>query len=104
MNEWLVRVVAGNAGQARIAVAPATAVFQTVRLKARVGDASNAYLIDVGPGAMAGAAEIDESDGTEPVRIENSGPTLLVLFLAHQAHMLCARSVTCFASHTGHRV
>jgi len=61
--ELFVGVVAGGAGEARVAVgvAPAFAVFEAVGLEADVHDTAQ-FLVgenDVGPGAVTCAAEID---------------------------------------------
>ena len=64
MLKLLMGIMAGHTGETRVAVAPALAVFQTIRLKARVdgsGDA-NLHFVDVGPGTMTGAAEVYRSD------------------------------------------
>lgn len=104
VNKLLVRVMASDAGKARIAVTPATAVLQTIRLKAQVGDSGRTHLVDVAHSAMASAAEIDESDRIEPARIENGLAALLGLSLVHQTHMFGARAVTRLAGHSVHHV
>jgi len=73
MLKLLMGIMAGHTGETRVAVAPALAVFQTIRLKARVdgsGDA-NLHFVDVGPRTMTGAAEVYRSDWAERTWIEN---------------------------------
>ena len=52
------RIVAADAGDPGIAFSPAGAGFETIRGKSDVVDPGIAELIDVPPGAVAGAAEI----------------------------------------------
>jgi len=63
MYKRLMRVVASDAGKARIAVAPAAAVFKTIGLKPHVSDAGSTHLIDIIQRAMASATEVNEGDG-----------------------------------------
>jgi len=56
--QLLVRVVAGDAGQAGFALVPAFAVFQAIGLEADVGDAGCACLKHVCPRAMASTTEV----------------------------------------------
>jgi hypothetical protein len=61
-NQWQVRIVTGDAGDARIAVlSPAAAVLKTVGLKAHFHDsgARGRVLDDICPGAMACPTEVD---------------------------------------------
>ena len=46
-DKLLVRVVASGAGEARIAIAPAAAVLETIGLEADVGDTGDAHLVNV---------------------------------------------------------
>ena len=73
MNERFVRVVAGSAGEPRVAFGPAAAVLETVRREAHVESSGRAHVSgdDVLPGAVAGAAEIDGVNAFEPGWIEN---------------------------------
>ena len=73
MRERLVRVVAGHASDARVAFGPAAAVFQAIRSKANVEDASAHHLARdyVLPSAMAGTAKIDVVDASELGGIEH---------------------------------
>lgn len=63
MDEWLVRVVAGDASEARIAVAPAAAVFKTIGLEAHISNAGGTHFTHVIQGAMASATEMDKGNG-----------------------------------------
>ena len=79
--ELFVGVVAGGAGEARVAVgvAPAFAVFEAVGLEADVHHAAE-FLVaedDVGPRAVTCAAEIYGCDWIEAARIEDGGAALL---------------------------
>ena len=75
VRERFVRIVAGNAGDAGVALCPTLAVFETVGSEAHVEHASaNAEHLagdDVLPCAMAGAAEIDVIDASELSGIED---------------------------------
>ena len=72
MHQRFVRIVAGETGQARVAVfAPAFAGFEAIGLEAdgeSSGDAGHGY---VPLGAVARAAEFDGLYGAERVRIED---------------------------------
>jgi hypothetical protein len=56
--ELLVRVVARNAGNPRVAGTPAFAVLQSVRLRTHRWHSLNGCQLYVPPGGVAGAAEI----------------------------------------------
>ena len=105
-RERLVGIVARNAGKPRVAVSPALALHQAIRLRANIGDACHVRELDVPPGAMAGSAKIDRITRTQPARIENQGlacfvpDSLLQLNGFHRLHMLLTRSVTRFADHS----
>jgi hypothetical protein len=58
-----VRVVAGYAFQAGVALAPALAAFQAIGLRFDAGDAFHARELHVPPCGMTGAAEIDRVGG-----------------------------------------
>ncbi len=62
MDEWLVRVVAGDASEARIAVSPAAAVFKTIGLEAHISNAGGTHFIDINQGAMASATGMDKGN------------------------------------------
>ena len=63
MDEGLVGVMAGDAGEARVAVAPATAFLEPIRLKAHVLHAFYSGLKDVVRSAVTGPAKIHLRDG-----------------------------------------
>ena len=102
IDERLVRIVAGDASEARIAVTPATAVFKTIGLEAHIGDAGDTHFINVIQRSVASAAEIDKSDGIQPSRIEDFEAALLVHLVVHQFHMFGARAMTRLAGHSRH--
>jgi len=104
MDKRLVRVMASDAGKARVAVTPAAAVFKTIGLKPHVSDAGSTHLIDVIQRAMASATEVDEGDGIQPLGIKDGEAALGFFFLIHQGDMFSARAVTSLASHSGHQV
>jgi hypothetical protein len=58
-DELLVRVVACGTGEARVAVAPATAAFETIGLKAHSLDPGGSHFHYIVHCAMAGSTEID---------------------------------------------
>src|SRR6266851_6934146 len=91
MGKRLVRVVASDASKARIAVAPAAAVFKTIGLEPHVGDAGSTHFIDVIQRAMASATEVDEGDRIQPLGIKDGEAALGVLLFVHQVHMFGAR-------------
>lgn len=104
MDKWLVRVVASDAGKARVAVAPTAALFKTIGLEAHIGDAGGTHFVDVIQGAMASATEIDESNGIHAPRIEDGEAALLPPLLIHQAYMFGAGAVTRLAGYSGHQM
>ena len=75
VRERFVWIVAGDAGDAGVALRPTLAVFETVGSEAHVEHAgANAEHLtgdDVLPRAMAGAAEIDVIDASELSGIED---------------------------------
>jgi len=75
VRERLVRIVAGNAGDAGVALSPTLAVFKTVRCEANVeypgADAGHLTGDDVLPSAVTGAAKIDVIDASELSGIED---------------------------------
>src|SRR5260370_21201675 len=93
MGKRLMRVVASDAGKARVAVAPAAAVFKTIGLEPHVSDAASTHFIDVIQRAMASATEVDEGDGIQPLGIKDGEAPFGVFFLFHQFHLFGARAV-----------
>ena len=59
LHQRLMWIVAGDAGDARVALSPALAGFEAIHGEASVLDAVILQLVDVPPGAMASAAEIN---------------------------------------------
>ena len=76
-HDGLVRIMAGDAFEPCVAIAPAAASFKTIGLKAHIAHASGACVQDVAPRAMASAAEIQGSDGAERGGVENRTAALL---------------------------
>src|ERR1700730_16248512 len=95
------RIVARRASEARIAFAPAATVFQAIRLEAHVGNTGEAALQDVGPGAMAGAAEIDGSDRAETAQIQDGAAALFDVSRLHGRYVLRSRAVAGLAGDSG---
>ena len=73
VRERLVRIMAGHAGDARVAFGPAAAVFESIGCEADVEDAGFDHVArdNVLPGAVASAAEIDRIDPGQLGRIED---------------------------------
>ncbi len=103
--ELFVRVVAGDAGEAGVAVgaAPALAVFEAVRLEADVHDAAEFLFSedDVGPGAVTRAAKIHRCSCIETARIEDGGAALLDFSGLHRGDVSGSGAVAGFALHAG---
>src|SRR5579864_9021939 len=59
------RIMAGNTGNPRVALAPAAAAFETIGWEAHIVNAVVAELVDVPPGAMTRAAEVHGGVGIE---------------------------------------
>ena len=99
MIQLLMRVMAGDAGEARIPVAPATAFLEPIRLKAHVLHAFYSSFKNVERSTVTGPAKIDLRDGPQTSWVENSLPTLLILFVVHELGMSGAGTMTSFAIH-----
>jgi len=67
----LVRIMASNAGQPSVALRPAFALFQTIRLGPGCRNAFDSGKFHIPPSVMACAAEVDGVRRIEPGRIEN---------------------------------
>src|SRR5580700_8877068 len=96
------RIVAGNAGESSVWLAPTLAVFQAVRRKAKVQCAQSYVGHDIFPGAVARAAEIHGLDRIQTAGIHDQLCALLVLPRIHGEYMTGARSVAGFAGHARH--
>jgi len=99
VGKRFVRIVAGHAGDARVAFGPAAAVFETIGSEAHVESARAHHLTgdDVLPGAVAGAAKIDRIDTSELRGIERQPGASLFGFGSGSGDMLCAGAVAGFA-------
>jgi len=100
MGELLVGVMAGDAGEPRIPVAPAPAVFKTIGLEAYIGNADGTHFIDVVQSTMASAAEIHESNGAQAFRIEDGLAALFKFLGVHEFDMSGARAMTRLTSYS----
>ena len=99
VRERFVRIVAGHAGNARVAFGPAAAVFETIGSEAHVEGAGSYHLTgdNVLPGAVAGAAKIHGIDAGELRGIERQSGAALFGFGSGSGDMLGAGAVTGFA-------
>ena len=104
MVEELVRVMAGDAREPRIAIAPAAAFLEPIGLKAHVFEAFDPRLENIVGGAVTGAAKVHLRYGAQTPGIENSLPALGILFGVHEVGMLGAGTVTGFAIHAENKV
>ena len=100
VRERFVWIVAGDAGDASVALCPTLAAFETVGSEANVEHTSaNAEHLagnDVLPGAMAGAAEIDVIDASELSWIEDEAAAALFGFGTCGGDVLGAGAVAGF--------
>src|SRR5580704_3132023 len=104
MDKLFVRVMASGTSEARVAVAPAAAVLEAIRLEADVRDARDTHLINVVQRAMASAAKIDESDRAQFAGIKDSLAARFVLLCVHELRVSAAGAVACFACYAGPQV
>src|SRR5579864_8313365 len=97
------RIVACDAGNPRVALAPAAAAFETIGWEAHIVNAVIAELVDVPPGAMTGAAEVHGGVGIEVGGIrDHSG--IAAGSGAGECDVRGARAVTSFAGDSGNHV
>lgn len=105
-REWLVRVVAGDAGNSCVSLHPASAALKAVWCKTDVQD-SECYTPAVNhifPSAMAGPAKIDRLHRIELSRIEDLFDGWFFGGQIHPDYMIGARSMASFASNAGYRI
>lgn len=88
IGERLVWVVTGYASEARIAFAPATALFQPIRLKAHSLHALCPGLKNVVRGTVTGSAKIHLRHGPQAPWVENGFSTVGIPFVVHELDML----------------
>src|SRR5262249_23241965 len=102
MRQWLMWIVTGDAGDARVALLPALAVFETIRREANVelGNAGKSASDNVLPGAMARSAKIYGINRIQVRGIENQSRALLSQARLRGGHMACAGSMAGFAGHS----
>lgn len=105
VNERFVRIVAGNASDASVALGPTATVFEAVRGKADVESVSGIQMgrDDVLPSAMAGTAKVDGIDAGQIRGIENEAGTEFLGLGGSRGDMLRTGAVAGFAIHTEHR-
>ena len=104
MVERLVRVMTSYTGEARIPVAPATALLQPIGLKAHSLHALRSRLKDVVGSTVARPAEIHLRYGPQAPGIENGLAALGILLVVHKRGMLRAGPMTSFAIHSKDKV
>ena len=82
VNERFVRIVAGNASDASVALRPTAAVLEAIRSEAHADHVSGIQLgsHDILPSAMAGAAKIDRIDAGQIRGIEDKAGAALLGF------------------------
>jgi len=97
------RIVACDAGNPRVALPPAAAAFKTVGWEAHIVNAMVANLVDVPPGAMTGAAEVDGGAGIEVSGIWDQAGTSASSG-AGERDVGGAGAVTSFARDSGNHV
>src|SRR5580704_8297740 len=97
-------IVAGDAGESSVWLAPTLAVFEAVGRKAEVQCAESDVGDNIFPGAVAGAAEIHGLDRIQAAGIHDQVRALLRLSRIHGEYVAGARSVAGFAGDAGHRV
>ena len=102
-HEWLVRIMASEAGDPRISLSPAAAAFQTICGEAGVIDSAIRDLINVPPRAVTRAAEIYRRAGVEVARIDNH-PRVATRARAGGGHVRASRSVAALAGNSRHGV
>src|SRR5690242_3184950 len=95
----LMRIMARDAREARVSLAPAAAAFETIRLKAHVLDALDSCYRDVVPRTVTGAAKVYLRHRPQAPWIENSLAALGILFVVHELGVFGARTMTSFAIH-----
>jgi len=104
-----VRIVTRRAAEPCVAVPPAFAAHQAVRLRAYIGDAFHVRELDVPPRAVAGAAKVDGIRGIEFSRVENQLPAffvadpLLERARFHRYRVLQPRSMAALAGYAFHQ-
>src|SRR5579859_4022518 len=92
-HDRFMRVVAGDALEARISFAPAPASLEAIGLETHVAYTGGPGVQDVSPGAMTRAAEIHGSDGTERGGIEDCTPALINFSGLHRGNVPVARAM-----------
>ena len=105
VNERLVGVVTGDAGDARVSgAAPAAAHFKAIGLEADDDDSDvgGHEHGDVGPGAVAGSAEVDRVGRRHGRWIGDGGGSHVELAGGHGCDVFCTGAVAGFAGDSGY--
>src|SRR5579864_8806957 len=97
------RIMAGNAGNPRVALAPAAAAFETIGWEANIVNAVVTELVDVPPGAMTGAAEVHGGVGIKVSGIRDHAG-IAASAGAGERDMSGAGAVASFARDSGNHV
>jgi len=100
-HDRFMRVVAGDALEARISFAPAPASLEAIGLETHVAHAGGPGVQNVTPSAMACAAEIHGSDRTKRGGIEDCTPALINFSGLHRGNVLGARAMASLARNPG---
>lgn len=104
MDKLFVWVMASGTGESCVAIAPAAAALEAIRLEADVRDAGDTHLVNVVERAMASAAKIDESDRAQFAGIKDSLAARFVLLCVHELRVSATGAVACFACYAGRQV
>ena len=86
------RIVAGHAGDPRIAVfPPAPALFQAIRLRTNVRDSHRRSQLHIPPRAVTGTTKVNGIDRIELAGIEDCIRLLIVILLIALQHLTFGR-------------
>ena len=102
MLQRLMGIVASNAGESSIWLAPTLAVFQTVRRKAEIQCAKSNVRYHIFPSTVTRAAKIHRLDRIQATGIHDQVRALLLLSHIHRDYMTGTRSVAGFAGDARH--
>lgn len=99
MVERLMRIMAGDAGKARIPISPAAALLQPVRLKAHSFHALCFGFKNVEGSTVTRATKIDFCHRPQAPRIENRLAAFGILLGVHEVRMFGAGTMASFTIH-----
>jgi hypothetical protein len=97
--QGLMRVMACDAGDARVAISPAAALLQAISGKTNNFDARIIHLSDVPPGTVARSTEVEGTGGIQSGRIEDHARLCSHASMS-QCYVRCARPMTSFAGNS----